>query len=215
MSAEKTVEQRFMNDVRDHVITVLRDDGVDRHLRFKRPNRGAYWFDLLTWPGALCIDGDCGTYVFRRLEDMFEFFRTDREHKKGDGLAINPRYWGEKLQAVARHGGYEEFSEARFRANVKDYFDSWCKSNDPDEERKTALRLEITDSVLACSDEGEDAAFSAVRDFESDDGTFGFVDFYDYRFTDYTSSFLWCCYAIAWGVRLYDAQGAQPGCEPR
>ena len=69
-------EARFLGDVDWHVMTVLRDDGVHRHIRLKRPDSGSYWFDLITWPGTLCIDGDCGTYVFRRLEDMFQFFRT-------------------------------------------------------------------------------------------------------------------------------------------
>lgn len=50
----------------------------------------------------LCYTGDMGTYVFQRLTDMFEFFRTDREYKKRNGgkLAVNLSYWGEKLQAT-------------------------------------------------------------------------------------------------------------------
>lgn len=70
-------EERFLKDVAKHEMTVIRDDGINRHLRFKNPNDSSYWFDLITWPGTLCIDGDCGTYVFKRTPDMFQFFRTD------------------------------------------------------------------------------------------------------------------------------------------
>jgi hypothetical protein len=99
-------ESEFLNDVASHRMIVIRNDGVNRHIRFKRPQSGTFWLDLITWPGTLCIDGDMGTYVFRRLEDMFEFFRTDRTCGEKDGrtLFINPGYWGEKLQSVPIHG---------------------------------------------------------------------------------------------------------------
>ena len=71
-------EQSFLKDVAEHQMTVLRDDGVNRHVQFRRPGTICMGFELITWPGYLCYTGDMGTYVFRRLEDMFEFFRTDR-----------------------------------------------------------------------------------------------------------------------------------------
>ena len=89
-------QEEFQKDVSQHGVTIIRDDGVNRHIRFKRPGTMCMHFDLITWPGYLCYCGDMGTYVFSRLEDMFEFFRTDRD--------INPGYWAEKLQAVDNHG---------------------------------------------------------------------------------------------------------------
>lgn len=88
--------ESFMRDVATHEMTVFRDDGLYRHIRFRRPNTMRTHFDLITYPGYLCYSGDMGTYVFSRLDDMFEFFRTDRD--------INPGYWSEKLQAVDNHG---------------------------------------------------------------------------------------------------------------
>src|SRR5690348_13144744 len=102
MSKEDNCEQWFLKDVSTHEMIVIRDDGANRHIRFKRPGTSCMYFDLITWPGYLCYTGDMGTYVFSRLEDMFEFFRTDRDYnkRKGRELSINPKYWGEKLQAV-------------------------------------------------------------------------------------------------------------------
>lgn len=119
---QQCTQDRFLKDAGSHVMTVIRDDGVHRHLRFRKapPAGSEYWFDLITWPGSLCIDGDMGTYVFRRLPDMFEFFCTDREYneKRGRKLGINAGYWGEKLQATANHGGHIEFSKSDFCRRV-------------------------------------------------------------------------------------------------
>ena len=40
-------EDRFLNDIRDHSLTVIKDDGVHRHLRFRRPASNTYWFDII------------------------------------------------------------------------------------------------------------------------------------------------------------------------
>jgi len=84
-------EESFLRDVAEHAMLLIRDDGVSRHVRFAQPGTGCMHFDLITWPGYLCYTGDMGTYVFQRLTDMFEFFRTDREYKKRNGakLAVN------------------------------------------------------------------------------------------------------------------------------
>lgn len=202
-------EEQVLNDLAGHEMHIIRDDGVHRHIRFRRPGSSTYWFDLITWPGTLCIDGDMGTYVFRRIEDMFEFFRTDREYalRKGNKLAINPQYWGEKLQSVDRHGnGYKEFSQQLFRDAVKQEFDAWVDSEEPSNEAKAALWDELEDRVLSCASDGAHEAIKAAMDFEPDDGEvmFEMRDFWDHRLQDYTFHFIWCCYAIAWGIQLYD-----------
>jgi len=40
-------------------------------------------------------------------------------------------------------------------------------------------------------------------EFEHDG--FRFEDFWEIDCHDYTYSFVWCCYAIAWGIQVYDA----------
>jgi len=207
MRQHTCTEEQFLKDVEQHTMTMIRDDGVHRHIRFKRPDSGTYWFDLITWPGTLCIDGDCGTYVFRRLEDMFQFFRTDRDWlRDGATLGINPSYWGEKLQAKAIHGGYEEFSESRFRKAVKSEFDAWVESEDPSNDMKAQIWEELEDRVISYVNDGAHDAVRAAMNFEPDDWEilFEMRDFYEHRLDDYTFHFIWCCYAIAWGVKTYD-----------
>lgn len=217
-------EARFLKDVAEHEMTVLRDDGIYRHVRFKKPDSSCYWFDLLTWPGALCYTGDMGTYVFRRLEDMFEFFRTDRQYKPRDGktLAINPGYWSEKVQSDSRFGrGTEGFSEDLFRDALKHDFNAHFESKYPDddacdeekvafEEKKAEAWQEVEDQILGV-DSLEHEGVSAACRFEHEG--LSFPDFWDHRLTDFTFHFMWCCYALAWGIQKYDdakqAQTAQ------
>src|SRR5580692_6155935 len=99
MSASDVAEC-FQRDTANHEMTVLHDDGLYRHLRFmqvitdeltgKQSRSSFYWFDLVTWPGNLVINGDMETFAFARSDDMFGFFRGDR---------INPGYWAEKVRA--------------------------------------------------------------------------------------------------------------------
>ena len=35
-----------------------------------------------------------------------------------------------------------------------------------------------------------------------------FSDCWEWRFTEYTHRFVWCCYAIAWAIKQYDAAKA-------
>jgi len=202
----KTIQEQeadFLRDIAQHQMTVIRDDGVNRHIMFKRPNSGTYWLELLTWPGALCINGDCGTYVFMRLRDMFEFFRTDRHQSKPAGrvLHINQGYWAEKCTSASIFGsGIKEYSPEKFEAAVKDDFDQYFDG--PDEDKKKLVWESVEDEVLNRAHDGHYAAVQAAMDFEH--GDFRFHDFYERRLEEYTHHFTWNCFAIAWGIQQYD-----------
>lgn len=204
-------EDRFLKDAGSHVMTVIRDDGVHRHLRFRKapPAGSEYWFDLITWPGSLCIDGDMGTYVFKRIDDMFEFFRTDREYneRRGRKLGINLGYWAEKLQATANHGGVKEFDEERFNSAVREYLTNWIKGHrdDTSAEERRELWDAVNNEVLGA--DGDDRKQIAAFDFHHTVHKgleFYFQDFWETNVERYTFHFIWCCYAIAWGVKTYD-----------
>jgi len=209
-------ESRFLRDVEKHEMIVIRDDGISRHIRFKKPGTSCMHFDLITWPGYLCYTGDMGTYVFQRLEDMFEFFRTDRRHitlRDGRTLAINPGYWGEKLQAVERSGNggcYLEFSEERFNEAVIGNLIHWIRGNahrTTKEERRDLWEAVVSDVINADGDSGGYRKQCAAHDFDhhvNDRIYFCFQDFFEHNVLDYTHSFIWCCYALAWGVAKYD-----------
>lgn len=202
----------FAKAIENHVIEVLRDDcGVNRHIRFRRPGTMCMHFDLVTWPGHLCYTGDMGTFVFRRLHDMFEFFRIPKERP------IDYRYWAEKLLAVDASGGKgsaTEFSYARFTAVIKEYLHRWIREDrgyyNLDKNDRRDLYNIVLEEVLD-GEEDEHYAFQRAHDFrwvplrqKNNRRVYAFNDLWDYQFTEYTHSFTWCCEAIAWGIRKFD-----------
>lgn len=184
-------ETTFLADVAEHRMTVLRDDGVNRHICFRRPDTICMGFEVITWPGYLCYTGDMGTYVFRRLHDMFEFFRANpgEEHK------INPGYWGEKVVAEDRDRVKAYSADVATRK-----IEEWMVDNDIQPE----ARYEIRNMVLPCARDHEYMLREAMRDFEFQGVTFD--DYYsEADFNEYGYRFIWCCYALRWGIRQYDA----------
>lgn len=199
-------EAKFLKEVEQHVMEVIRDDGVHRHIRFRQPGTMMQHFDLITWPGCLCYTGDMGTYVFRRLHDMFEFFRTDREYadRRGVCLAINLSYWGEKLEAQDRTG-FRKFSPEKFRENVM----RWIEEGGWTGKLGHGLRDQLQSDVLDMADFGGEQAYQAAMEF-SWDGKQVFPDFWEVDSDEYTHRFVWCCFALAWGIEQYDKQATEP-----
>lgn len=204
-------EESFLKDVERHQMQIIRDDGLYRHVRFKRPDTYCMHFDFITWPGYLCYSGDMGTYVFSRIEDMFAFFRTDKRdlNYNKDGLSINPCYWSEKLQAVDgnRHqAGAMEFDEDRFRKVINEYRIEWMRSGRLNKEERRELWEAVDSDVLRELDDSGMRAQIAANDFNHyiGDHEFYFADLWDHNFNKYTMRFLWCCYALAWGIQKYD-----------
>jgi hypothetical protein len=200
-------EERFLKDIKNHTMEIIRDEKLYRHISFTRNGSSVYRFDLITWPGHLCITGDCGTYVFRRLTDMFEFFRAEgsRTTKK---LAIKPYYWGEKLESIGTNAGHREFDSDHFERRVTEHFHDFFE--DKCDVAKAECWRDIEESVLSSSND-EHEAYAAVSDFSFDTpkhmDDFHFQDFFDGGETGrYTFHYIWCLYAIAYGVQEYDKQ---------
>lgn len=219
------IQERFERDVAEHHMTVLHEDGVYRHVRFSRQDTSCMHFDLITYPGYLVYSGDMGCYVFSRLRDMFEFFRTDRLYGKDPGkLYINRGYWSEKLEAVdgnRRQAGATEFSPEKFRQVINEYRLRWVREcrDVLDKNQRRELWEAVNDDVLRHLDDGEHVAYQHANDFSWSANpinqhrhgyhhrrrTFAFEDLWEHDFTEYTHRFTWCCYAIAWAIRVYDA----------
>src|SRR4051812_9070143 len=90
---ETQVATAFASNVANHRLIVRHDQGLYRHLVFEQPEHS--WndrFELITVPGSLTITGDRGAHTFRRMTDMFQFFRSN-----GSDHGINPHHWAEKL----------------------------------------------------------------------------------------------------------------------
>ena len=217
---QKKQEADFLRDVAQHQMQIIRDDGVSRHLQFKRPGTSCYYFDIITWPGKLCISGDCGTWVFARIHDMFDFFRTDENDfnfNRDGGLSINPGYWSEKLLAVDNNGRSRdsspmEYSDELFQKAVADYVeqatDDWTSLH------MLHVKEELIESIEfdIGQPESEQGAYQYINDFSydytDDDGKsrrFEFQDFFDYELRTWTYHFIWNLFAIAYAIREYDA----------
>lgn len=220
MSKQGPNEASFLKDISKHEMTVKLDNGIYRHLRFSQPNSSNMWFDIVTWPGFLAYAGDMGSFVFTRLPDMFQFFRTDAEK---EGLGINLGYWGEKLEAVDRNGrenGNRVYSPDRLREQVEYHIKTWVEEfegpYDSSEEEAVAakadfeaeLREAIDEDVYSYLDSSEHEARTAVRDFSVEIGghKYEFYDTWEWNCDEYTFRFVWCCYAIAWAIKQYDAR---------
>lgn len=219
------IQKDFLRDVQHHTMRVLHEDGVYRHLSFTNNGSSVYRFDLVTYPGFLVYSGDMGCFVFQRLHDMLEFFRSDRVN--GEELSINCGYWAEKLQAVdgQRHrGSATEFDPDKFRAVVNQQRIQWMRDakydNMLDKAQRRQLWEAVDDDVLRhvaeLHDDGDRAMYAAYDfvwrpDLDYSRNGWGFCDLWEHDFTRYTSTFLWCCYALAWGIKQYDiAKAARP-----
>ena len=204
---EPTIEQ-FNHDIRDHKLTVLFDQGVYRHLRLCRPGTSCYLFDIITAPGILIYTGDMGGFTFRRLADMFEFFR-------GDHGSINPSYWSEKVEAADKGSGIKEFSEDKFNAAVKEHLVGWIKRNASRTNRKERRELWDAGREEVIGADGDPGAYRkqcAANDFShrvNSQLNFYFQDFWETTVDEYTFRFIWCCRAIVWAINQYDARKAE------
>lgn len=250
MKAHTCSQEQFLKDVKDHKIDIIMDNGLYRHINFSKGSY-CYSFNLVTWPGHLCIEGDIGTYVFTRIPDMFDFFRDGNSEE----LKINTRYWSEKCETK---GNIKEFSVDSFRENVQEYIDehwdldefieleedyidespdsvvytyTWTeKQKDDDysfrsimgfdkpeslkhgpfgtkdeaiEDLKATLQEELED-VIASADDHPVLGYRAASEWKSEATGLELSDFWECSSEVYTYHFIWCLWAIAWGIRQYD-----------
>lgn len=205
----------FHSNTKHHTLTVLHDDGLYRHLRFRHDNaecaaaeaRGekpcrsvgsAYWFDLVTWPGNLAITGDCSSYLFGRAasEDMLAFFR---------GKNINPGYWAEKVKAPDPDSGVKRYSAEAFLRQAAEEAAA-CEPDFPG--LAAAVQAAVTDELFNA--ESEDQAREFLNDFEYQPPppraafAFRFAGAWEWDLRDYAFHYLWACHAIVWGIARYD-----------
>lgn len=202
MTYQERAAEAFPEDVAGHEMTVLLDSGLHRHLRFSNPRASMNWFELVTWPGHLAIAGDMGTYVFERTVDMFSFFKIGH---------VNLEYWAEKTQGAA---DLTVHSEHLVRQYIDECVTEWAREFEPTEAHLTSLRDDLEDAISEGYDD-TNLTLKALDDFywqtDRDDPNeleFRFDDVSEWRVREFSYHFVWCCYAIAWGIGKYlDAGG--------
>ncbi len=221
MSANQPTEASFLKDVAEHEMHVLMDNGVYLHIRFKRPGTGCFHFDLVTYPGYLVYSGDMGCYVFARTNDMFEFFRANRKHlRDGQTLPINPGYWSEKLQAVNGNrfeAGATELDEDRITEVINEYRAMWmrlCRETGISKDDRRELYKAVDGDVLYADEPSEILRKANEFSYRVGGRCFQFDDLWEHNFDRFTYHFVWCCYALAWGVKKYDEAKTGTGLQP-
>lgn len=206
----------LLKDVANHVMSVKLDQGVYRHLEFRQADGSwNHGFHIVTTPHRLMITGDMGTWVFARIPDMFNFFRSP------DG-AINRQSWAEKLQN-GTHGTSKEakvYDGDAYKARLLDSLDNYDLTDDHKAIVVEALgELDFNDEHLIMSQindfevdlEGEEPYISTrelVKQPLADRRTrekFTFQDVWEIDMTAYSYHFVWCLYAIVWGINQYDS----------
>jgi hypothetical protein len=152
--------ERFARETAGHTMTVLHDDGFYRHLRFRDPKNPFYWFELITAPHVLMFRGDGESFVFSRIEDMFDFFRRSGRGA-GDAIQVQPDYWSTKLESD--RDSVTVYSPERFDMLAAEYL----AEVEGDFPGVTAAWAAFTTGTMAeHSTEYKESAAEAVRDFE-------------------------------------------------
>jgi hypothetical protein len=205
---------------REHQMTVLRDEGLYRHIRFQQPGTEIWRFDLVTWPGHLVITGgDVQDFHFARIPDMFEFFRGPVGH-------VNPGYWAEKLCGNAQR--YQSYSPEKLKARVFQHFRLACSLRPgPHRPLWQAICRDVLDPYVS----GDEATarqalsefqfYSTPTDFNPEPARdftpqrvprpgywFEFADSWDWDLHDFDYHFLVSLHAIVWGIHEYDTAKA-------
>lgn len=203
---DEKILTRFIRDVASHQLEVIREDGLYRHLRFRRPHTSVYYFDLVTWPGYLTVTGDMGTWTFTRIADMFEFF-TDSHFGMRDSFLINPGYWSEKFESGAGGSRYDspcyEFDDDGFDAGLDEWLSMYleeCEDEDDKERASEAVR-ELKGNGFRQKHE----AYQAVENADWPDDVRKWDLMEGMSLQRHSHHYLWICYAIVWGIGRYNA----------
>lgn len=193
--------ETFLNDVKDHVLTINHEHGVFRSLTFAKPHSSDMHVNIVTSNGYLYYSGDMGAFTFKRLHDMFDFFRNKE-------CEINPIYWHEKLEAHDRFGGSTEYSEELAKERINSYLEQFLDNLDMDDEddqvKANKAKSAVADFLKDIGD--EHSCSEAYDDWNvRDAGGMELNDFFDGGLDTHTSRFIWCLRAIVHVINLYDA----------
>ncbi len=197
---KQPTKESFLKDVENHEMKILKDDGLYRHIRYKRPETMNMFFDIITFPHGLLYRGDMGEFYFERVEDMLCFFRNNKSE-----LEINIGYWGEKCQSEDVRGGMNEFDSSIWEETIKEYWEE-CFEEETDSEEAKEVWEEL--ETIFHGDDSECEYVSRVNNFSVShiDTKFNLWELWESLGSGKraTYHFVWCCYAIAWAVIQYD-----------
>jgi hypothetical protein len=204
-------EERFAAEVEGATMTVMRDEGLHRHLTFRFPRASWKWCEIVTWPGVLTLRGGLGCWSFTRVEDMLGFFRPMGQHDR-----IDPVRWGDTL--VPGSGSEVKVYDAdRARAYVRQAVaeavkkhghisaedaEEWLFSDYAFAEFDTEANLMRTLGRFEGRIDGNRPLGDSLEEFMASEFHFPVQDWDLYRYSDW---FLLSCVALRWAVNQYAA----------
>ncbi|MFI9052544.1 hypothetical protein [Streptomyces sp. NPDC053427] len=191
-------KERFDGEVEGAAMTVLKDDGAYRHLRFVFPRASWAWCEVVTWPGALVLRGGLGSWMFVDTEDVTKLFRPNSHSER-----VNPLYWEGKLapgSGTARVHSPER-AVAHIRQTVADMADTFPRL-------PYDIDSDLLDGRLVNDLSTEGGLRAAIRAFEemhgcSYEGLYFDVESWDLKRFD--PWFLLACVVLPWAVEQLDA----------
>lgn len=148
----------FLEQTKNHKLTILHDDGLYRHLRVQAPGTRMWGWDVTTWPGHLATSGDIADgYMFTREPDMLAFFASAGKVSDyfSDGApSIDVRYWAEKL-CGGRANDVRRYDEKAFLRQVGSRLDDHedYGTEAQAEHAKTLVLLRRVHKMLGLADE--------------------------------------------------------------
>jgi hypothetical protein len=213
---ERTVAQHFASNVAGHRMFVRLDQGLYRHLVFEQ--RKHSWndrFEIITAPGSLTITGDRGAHTFRRIADMFQFFRM-----RSTPYGINASYWAEKLPDSGRSVKvYSQYAmEQHLRQELRDLAEDYqrelleWRNEDAqygeeagDKPKMPKVLRQARQLVFDALVDGDLMYSETAHVLVEDLRRVGVAeDAWEWDLTDWDFHFLHNLHAIAWGIQQYD-----------
>ncbi|GHH54747.1 hypothetical protein [Streptomyces candidus] len=204
-------KERFASEVDGATMTVVKDDGLHRHLSFRFPKASWDWCEVVTWPGMLILRGGLGCWSFTRTEDMLDFFRPGPHRER-----IDPLYWEGKL--VPGSGSeVKVYDEGRARAYVRQAVaeavethehiqaedaEDWLFSEFSYAEWDSEAALMRTLGWFEGRVDAERPVGGSVEEISASEFHFPVQDWDLHRYSDW---FLLSCVVLPWAVEQYDA----------
>lgn len=195
-------EDYFKEDIAEHKLYVIKEDGEYLHLRAHNGTSNGH-FEVITSPNYLFFVGDMGDYIFHTRGAVLDQIRA---YNRGVD------WFAEKLQTPSKIGVSTEYSSKKFTRFVTEYTFRWMRDNR--DETSKEIRRRIWSSVKAevlIDAEDEEMAMESIDEFHfkmyglESWFEFSFRDWEEESFKDYTSHFVWATKALKWAVENLDA----------
>lgn len=196
---EQASWEAFARNTSDHELTVIREDGLYRHLRLAEPGTRMWSIDILTWPGHLATTGDIGSgFMFSRESDMIGFFDKRGDWRTDYGAPeIDFRYWAEKLCGHTIGDVYEH-SPREFMNIVNESVAEYVNDGNTLSDDDRAV-------LMAEARQASDDAREAYEFLAENEDVLG-SDSWELNFTEIDFQFALACYAIDRVVSAYRAE---------